>query len=110
MDGWKTARKEGRKEGIPDHSSKTERSEGRTPNFATKYSLETWKALEDIYQIYVRPLEEKNRITFLCTVWNRVSPTLKIQQMFVANVDDLFTIFKENRQMFAIFVAIRAET
>ena len=43
--------------------------------------------------------------TFLCT-----SPTSQIQQIFVRNFDGFSPLFKQNRQHFANFVPICAET
>ena len=40
----------------------------------------------------------------------KTSPTSKIQQIFVTNVDAFSSCSKEYRQMFAIFVAMCAET
>ena len=56
-----------------------------------------WKALGEIYQVYMRP--------FLSP-----SPTSTIQQIFVTNFVFFERFIKQHRQCFAIFAPMFAET
>ena len=67
-----------------------------------------WKVLEEIYQIYMRPLGDIPFHFLESTL--ETTPTSKIQQMSVTNVNHFSQVFKKNRQDAAIFVAILAET